>query len=214
MTDEFLKRIFSSIILLPLALLVIIKGTIYFQIALIAVFLISSYEWLKISRNKHYHIFGYFFLLISLYCIYQLRFAFDNNYKPLLFITGICILTDTGGYVFGKIFKGPKLTKFSPNKTYAGLIGSFLSSLLLIPVSFYYDWFTYSQLNQLIIFILVVSAFSQFGDIFISYFKRVSNVKDTGKLIPGHGGLLDRIDGMIFAYPISYLLLFVSFIKI
>ena len=214
MSNEIFKRILSSFILIPLVIFLIIKGTYYFYISLIIIFLISSYEWLNLSKNRYYHLYGYLFLLFSMYCIYQLRFAFGNNFKPLLFVTAICVQTDIGGYFFGKIFKGPKLIKYSPNKTYSGLIGSFLFSLFVVPVSIYFDLFINDQIFEIILFTLFVSGFSQFGDILISYFKRVSNVKDTGKLIPGHGGLLDRIDGMIFAYPIAYLLLFINFLKI
>ena len=118
----------------------------------------------------------------------------------------ICISTDVGGYVFGKIFKGPKLTKISPNKTYAGMIGGYLLSALFI-----YFYFTYT--NQLItikwlILLILISSISQIGDIIISYFKRLSKIKNTGNVIPGHGGVLDRIDGMIFAFPAYYLINF------
>ena len=118
--------------------------------------------------------------------------------------------------IFGKLLKGPKLTKLSPNKTYAGVFGSFLLSIMITTLFFeltlkIHDFrFTI----QTFIFVLVISLVSQIGDIIISYFKRLSKIKDTGKIIPGHGGLLDRIDGMIFAFPFSYILLFNSYFKI
>jgi len=134
----------------------------------------------------------------------------------------ICISTDLGGYFFGKIFKGPKLTKISPKKTYSGVIGSFIFSLifsLLYKHLFIFNLSTTISLpifneNKLyynilfIMFVIIISLISQLGDLFISYFKRLSKVKDTGKLIPGHGGLLDRVDGIIFAIPASYIFLF------
>ena len=124
----------------------------------------------------------------------------------------ICISTDIGGYVFGKIFKGPKLIKISPNKTYAGMFGSYLLSILsLIVLSNYIYLFNIEKINidmKLILFVLLVSTVSQIGDLIISYFKRLSKIKNTGKIIPGHGGLLDRIDGMIFALPFAYLFTF------
>ena len=123
----------------------------------------------------------------------------------------MCILTDTGGFIFGKIFKGPKLTKYSPNKTYSGLLGSFILSLFLIPLNIFFNLIEKNTYIELTFFILIVSGASQMGDIFISYFKRISNIKDTGNLIPGHGGLLDRIDGMLFAFPIAYLLIYFNF---
>jgi phosphatidate cytidylyltransferase len=122
-----------------------------------------------------------------------------------LFVTSICILTDIGGYIFGKLIKGPKLTKFSPNKTYAGMFGGYLLSFIsIIFISF--ANFNYNGLN-IFIFILIISTVSQLGDIFISYFKRLSKIKDTGKIIPGHGGILDRVDGMIFAFPVAYFII-------
>ena len=116
-----------------------------------------------------------------------------------------CISTDIGGYVFGKVFKGPKLTKISPNKTYSGMFGSFLLSLILAIIYLYFVGIKFS--TQVIIFILLISFVSQVGDLIISFFKRKSKIKHTGKILPGHGGLLDRIDGMIFAFPFMYILL-------
>ena len=121
-----------------------------------------------------------------------------------------------GGYFFGKLFKGPKLTNISPNKTYAGMIGSFIFALLIVYILMIY--FSLDIVNNnskliILIFSLLVSMVSQIGDIIISFFKRKSNVKDTGKIIPGHGGILDRIDGMIFAFPFSYIFYSLSIIK-
>ena len=119
-----------------------------------------------------------------------------------------------GGFIFGKLIKGPKLIKYSPNKTYSGLLGSFLLSFSIIPINFYFNFVNDVSLTTLVIFTFIVSGISQLGDIFISYFKRVSKIKDTGNIIPGHGGLLDRIDGMIFAFPISYLMIMFNFFEI
>ena len=131
----------------------------------------------------------------------------------------ICIFTDLGGYIFGKIFKGPKLIKISPKKTYAGALGGFILSLVAALIYSKYTFtgaltnlnlslWTGMGVNKIyLLFILVISLISQIGDLIISYFKRLAKVKDTGNLLPGHGGLLDRIDGIIFVIPISYLLL-------
>ena len=121
----------------------------------------------------------------------------------------ICITSDIGGYIIGKIFKGPRLTKISPNKTYAGVFGSFLLSLIAGLI--YLNYFGKKELtdsDHLIIFlsILFISLISQIGDLVISYFKRKAKLKDTGKILPGHGGLLDRIDGLIFVFPTIYIL--------
>ena len=207
MTNEILKRTLSSIILLLLTFFCIIKGSYLFIILLIAVFLISSLEWHNMSKQKSYHFIGFVYLFFSLFCVYKLRFDFTNDASIFLLITIICILTDIGGFIFGKVFKGPKLTKYSPNKTYSGLFGSFFLSFSVIPINFFFNFLNDITLIKLMMFTLIVSAISQLGDIFISYFKRSSNIKDTGKIIPGHGGLLDRIDGMIFAFPIAYLMI-------
>ena len=204
MSQELTKRILSSIILLPVTLFFIIKGSFLFTIFILICLGIVIYEWHKMSKTKSYRIIGFIFLIISFYTIYKLRFDI-NHYWFLLLIILICVSADIGGYIFGKIFKGPKLTKFSPNKTYAGMIGGYLLSIIfaILFINFYLS----DEINIIwIIFITMVSTISQLGDIIVSYFKRLSNIKDTGKIIPGHGGLLDRVDGMIFAFPFSYLI--------
>ena len=166
------------------------------------------------SKQKSYYFIGFIYLFFSLFCVYKLRFDFINDASLFLLITIICILTDIGGFIFGKVFKGPKLTKYSPNKTYSGLFGSFFLSFSIIPINFFFNFLNDITLIKLMIFTLIVSAISQLGDIFISYFKRLSSIKDTGKIIPGHGGLLDRIDGMIFAFPIAYLMILFNLFEI
>ena len=126
----------------------------------------------------------------------------------LLLVVIICVSTDIGGYLFGNIFKGPKLTKISPKKTYSGVMGSFLLSLIFSNIFLNYSsnvkYFDFTK--EMFFLIVFVSLVSQIGDLIISYFKRKSKMKDTGSIIPGHGGILDRIDGLIFAFPISYVL--------
>jgi phosphatidate cytidylyltransferase len=209
MSQEFIKRIFSSIILVPIALFFIIKGSFLFNFFIFICFLITAYEWHMMTKKKKYNIFGFLFLIISFYSIYKLRHDLSSDYGLLLGITIVCVSTDIGGYIFGKIFKGPKLTKFSPNKTYAGMIGGYFLSIISINI-FLQNSYLLGDVElsrQIFIFVLLISTFSQIGDIIISYFKRQSKIKDTGKIIPGHGGLLDRVDGMIFAYPFTYLIL-------
>jgi len=205
MDKEITNRILSSIILIPIALFFIIKGSFLFISFIFICLCILTYEWHMMSKKKSYRIFGFIFLFLSFFTIYKIRIDI-NDYWFLLFITIICVSTDIGGYLFGKIFKGPKLTKFSPNKTYAGMIGGYLLSL--ISAVFFINFYLNEELKiQWFVFIILISTTSQLGDIVISYFKRQSNIKDTGKIIPGHGGLLDRADGMIFAFPFSYLIL-------
>ena len=209
MKPEIIKRILSSIILIPMALFFIIKGSLLFNFFISICFLITVYEWQFMTRKKNYNLIGLIFLIISFYSVYKLRNSFIGDYIYLLFVTIVCVSTDIGGYVFGKIFKGPRLTKISPKKTYSGMIGGFILSTITATI-FFNNVFLFNNLTKdltlgLFILVLLISAISQLGDIIVSYFKRLSKIKDTGKIIPGHGGLLDRIDGMIFAFPFSYL---------
>ena len=206
--EEIIKRILSSIILIPTVLFFIIKGSFLFNFFIFICFLITTYEWLKLSKNNLFKVFGTIFIVISFYTIFKIRNEFDRDYFHLLFVAIICVSTDIGGYIFGNIFKGPKLTKISPKKTYSGVIGSFLLSLIFtnLFLEFSSNVQTFEFTKEMFLFILLVSFVSQIGDLIISYFKRKSKMKDTGTIIPGHGGILDRIDGVIFALPFSYVL--------
>ena len=209
MNKELFKRVLSSIFIVPIVLFCVIKGSIIFNSFIVICFAVTSYEWHMMSKNKPYHLFGFLFLMISFYMAYALR-NLGINFHYFLSILLICISTDIGGYIFGKTFKGPKITKISPNKTYAGLIGSYIFSMMVLSI-YLSTYVIYSQsiimTLDTFIFIFFVSTISQLGDITISYFKRLSDIKDTGKIIPGHGGLLDRVDGMIFAFPFAYIFL-------
>ena len=204
--EEIIKRILSSIILLPTVLFFIIKGSFLFNFFIFICFLITTYEWLKLSKNNLFKLLGTIFIIISFYTIFKIRNEFDKDYFHLLLVVIICASTDIGGYLFGNIFKGPKLTKISPKKTYSGVIGSFLLSLIFtnLFLDFSSNIKSFEFTKEMFLFILLVSFISQIGDIIVSYFKRKSKIKDTGTIIPGHGGILDRIDGMIFALPFSY----------
>ena len=215
MKEQFLKRIISSFILIPISLFVIIKGSLIFNLFIVLCYLVSAYEWHKLSKGKVYEIFGFIFLTISFYLIYRIRNDFNGEYFHLFFILIICVSTDIGGYTFGKIFKGPKISKISPNKTITGIFGSYLFSILSIYLYFKYIEFDFrNYYGQILFIIILISTVSQLGDLLVSFFKRLSKIKDTGKLIPGHGGILDRIDGMIFAFPFSYFLFLFEFFKL
>ncbi len=206
MIKELEKRLITSLILIPISIFFIIKGSIFFIFFLSIVFLVASYEWILMSKKKNLlRLLGIIFLFFSFYS----AFKFGENYKDFLFIITICIFTDVGGYVFGKIFEGPKLTKISPKKTYAGVFGGFVLSLVTGFIFWYYTYNSRILPDEelfIFIFILIISLISQIGDLVISYFKRKAKLKDTGKILPGHGGLLDRIDGMIFVFPFCYLI--------
>ena len=152
-----------------------------------------------LSSKNFFRLLGIIFLFFSFYSAHEFRE--NENYKDFLFIITICIFTDIGGYIFGKIFKGPKLTKISPKKTYSGVFGSFFLPFITGQIPLKGTYF--------LTIVLLISLISQIGDLIISYFKRKAKLKDTGKILPGHGGLLDRIDGIIFVFPFIYLIIIV-----
>ena len=207
--DNFFKRVLSSIVILPLIIYLIIEGSIILLIFLLFCFFVASYEWYMMTKTNSKNIYGFILLAISFFSFYKL--SIEPN--EVFFVILICVSTDIGGYLFGKIIKGPKLTKISPNKTYAGMIGGFLLSLFCLTI--FKKYIGYSTLTfKIYLIAFLISAVSQIGDIIISYFKRKSKIKNTGKIIPGHGGILDRIDGMIFSFPFFYLFKVTSFLNL
>ena len=210
MNNELFIRILSSLILIPVVFFLIYEGSIFFKLFVLVFFLVTLYEWHYLSFNRIYYLPGFIFIFFSFYAFYILRN--EGNFSFFLLILLTCISTDIGGYIFGKILKGPKLTKISPNKTYWGMLGSFILSFTTAYVYFYnFAFISISDLDRqmefkIITIVLSVSLVSQVGDLIISFFKRKLRIKNTGKIIPGHGGILDRIDGMIFAFPYAFLL--------
>ena len=216
MTKELKKRIFTSILLF---LLISFCIFIDIYVSLIALIIISFLTWLEFNRitNKIYNKKNKFLLntisiFIFLYLILFTLTTFaiiDSGVIIFIFILLVCIFSDLGGYIIGKTFKGKKLTKISPNKTFSGTFGSFIFSVF--PLIFFNIIFIYTKNNEFLIrndnffenifLCLYLSLICQLGDLFISYFKRLAKVKDTGNILPGHGGVLDRIDGIIFAIP-------------
>ena len=209
--NELISRVATSIFLI-IILYFSFFYNIFFLILLIIVFLTSVYEFYQLV-TKGSNLKKYKNSLVILFILY-LIFVFivlnnqihDNKYIIFYFIL-VCVVTDVGGLLAGKTFKGKKLTKISPNKTYSGFYGSIISSILLMFVSI-----PYMNLNllSLFLFTLSLSLLSQFGDLFFSYLKRKAKVKDTGNILPGHGGLLDRIDGMIISVPINLIIYIIS----
>ena len=213
--SEFNKRLISSILMVPAIIFIVLLGSYYFIFFLYLCFAISIYEWINISNSKKYLVPGIFLLMLSFYSAYKIRYTSYNEFDGVylfLFILFICVLTDLGGYLFGKILKGPKLTKISPNKTISGFVGGFLLPLLIFYVLVKSEILTFNNENltenflSFIFFLITISFISQIGDLAVSYFKRLSGFKNSGNIIPGHGGILDRIDGMIFVFLISYFL--------
>jgi len=218
MKSELLKRIITSIVIFSILLLVLINSKFHLIIFLSIFYLISFYEIYKNSNSLKFTIISNILLLIAFYSFYYLRG--DSN-KELIFLCWALFttfLSDIGGYVFGKIFGGKKLTKISPNKTYSGAVGSLVFSLLSLPILVFIQkdflneiLINFLQLN-FFIFTLLTSFVAQMGDIIVSYWKRKFKIKDTGKIFPGHGGVLDRIDGLIFV--LIFLLILKIFINI
>ena len=214
MTKELQKRIITSIILILFAIFCIFVNRYIFMIVIIVISYLSfsetssliykiikrvdSFNWLLFNSIALFYVFAVFAVsAIGIYIMYNQIFFF--------FILSICIFSDIGGYVIGKNIGGKKLTKISPNKTISGSIGSFCFSV--IPLFIFYNLnsskYFFSIENFLIC--LEVSLVCQLGDLFVSHIKRKANVKDTGKVLPGHGGILDRIDGIIFAIPFAFI---------
>jgi len=207
---EIQNRIVSSIVLLSILYCAIISEIILSIVLFIIVFILFSEfhnMYLKIfKKNKLLNLIIVFITLFylaffSLYVWFFLNFENEGNKILLFFILSICISTDIGGYVFGKTFKGVKLTKISPNKTYSGMLGSFILSLIVSTI-----FFKELNLSNLLVITFLISFTSQIGDLLVSYLKRKAKIKDSGSFIPGHGGLLDRMDGILFALPLGILL--------
>jgi phosphatidate cytidylyltransferase len=217
MKKELTNRFFTSLILIGLLILMLNYSFILISFLLL-VFVFSWIEFInlieKIYQNKKFKTLKKNILkfLFFMYLLFFLKIIIDDfmlNYPNiswnLVFVITICILTDIGGYLFGKTFKGKKLTRVSPNKTYSGMIGSFFLTLLFTTTYSY----TINFVDFKIIFFIsiLISAISQIGDLLFSYLKRKSKVKDTGNILPGHGGILDRIDGILFALPLGLVLI-------
>lgn len=226
MSQNLIKRIITSIILLSLLFLVNFSNQYIFILSILILGIIICVEannlFLKLLKKNQYgktSLFKKFkikFLTLNIIAFFYIFFVFCNfsyeiyKYEGsifFLYIISICFFTDIGGYAFGKIIGGKKLSKISPNKTISGTVGSFLFSIvpLIIILNFNYLDFELNLSN--IIFCLCISLISQLGDLFVSFIKRKAKIKDTGNILPGHGGILDRLDGIIFAVPFSYLLL-------
>ena len=215
--NNFQKRILTSIVLLPLSFFLIFKGGNFLNFFLLSIFLIGNYEIFSVFKKKKYILFLKIILLSFLIAIYNLAKTNTESFYILLWILILVICSDVGGYIFGKIFEWKKLTKISPKKTLSGSLGSFLLSLLSLPITQSIIVFSEMYLiNFLQIKFLILSLFfsfiAQLGDIIISYIKRAEGIKDSGKSLPGHGGIFDRIDGLVFVVIIAYIIFKLNFI--
>ena len=213
MKSELLKRFISSFFLMSLVFLSALINDYIFLSILFIVVILSWIEWIKVIEKIRFkklyriiHIILFLIYLLMAFIVCFNVFVIDKYF--FLTILMICVFSDVGGYVFGKTFGGKKLTKISPNKTISGSVGSFIFSFTMIPL--FKQFLDNNNIYLLILFTLIISLTSQLGDLFISFLKRKAKVKDTGDLLPGHGGFLDRVDGIIFAVPIGLLLFIIS----
>ena len=215
MKSELLKRTISSIFLISILFL---SAFIYDYIFLSILFIITILSWIewikiieKIKFRKVYRIVNIIIFLVYLLIAFIICFnVFIIDKYFFMTILMICVFSDVGGYVFGKTFGGKKLTKISPKKTVSGSIGSFILSYVgFFAIYFYFNDLLFIRLEiEALVFIpFFISSICQLGDLFVSYLKRKAKIKNTGNIIPGHGGLLDRIDGTIFALPIGFIII-------
>ena len=206
------KRILSSIIILPVSLFFILKGGNYIVSFLYAILILGNFEVFSAFKRKLTIILIDLILVISLLAVLFLRNDTASSFFLLLWVIILTILSDVGGYIFGKFFKGKKISKISPNKTLSGVIGSFIFSILSVfLIDMVVEIFTGIDNNfflkpKFFILSIIFSITAQLGDLTISYFKRLEKIKDTGKIIPGHGGIFDRIDGLMFVVILAYIL--------
>jgi phosphatidate cytidylyltransferase len=204
MQNETLNRILTSLVLFPILFFVTVYSGIYLTLFLILVFFLCSYEIVKNTKNLLFNLFANTLLFLSCYSFYYLRGDTNYTLTILFWILISTFLSDIGGYIFGKIFKGKKLTKISPNKTYSGSVGSIILSFLSLPLlnSLQFFFFNDILINFLkfdfLIFTILISLVCQLGDLYVSFWKRKIKIKNISNLLPGHGGILDRIDGLIF----------------
>ena len=226
MSQNLLKRIITSIILLILLFFINFSHQYIFILSILLLGIVICIEANNIfsklillqssKKNSLSKSFNPKFFILNIMTFFYIFFVFCNlTYEihksegPIffLYIISICFFTDIGGYVFGKLIGGKKLSKISPNKTISGAIGSFIFSIVPLIIFLNLGYLNLEFDSKNILLCLIVSLISQLGDLSISYFKRKAKIKDTGRLLPGHGGVLDRVDGIIFAIPFTYLLL-------
>jgi len=207
-SNNLKQRVFTSLILLTFVFL-IFSFNIFLIYFLIIMGVLSILEFIQIIniifKNKFRRILINLFFIIYIFIFCILFFLLSNleGLKLILFILLLsCVASDIGGYILGKIFKGPKITKISPKKTYAGAVGSFLFTLIIMYLFSFY--FIDLQIYKIIFISFMTSLFCQLGDLFFSLLKRKAKLKDTGKILPGHGGVIDRLDGIFLGIPVGF----------
>ena len=205
------KRILTSLIIFPLSIFFIFEGGNLLLLFLLVVFVVSNYELFLVFNKRITILCLDLVLILSLFSIYYLRESGEVSSKLLIWVIILCVCSDIGGYVFGKTFKWKKITEISPNKTLSGVLGSFIFSLFSLfiveNVSFTSSAFIQFLEPKFFFLAIIFSLVAQIGDLTISFFKRLEDVKDMGKILPGHGGIFDRIDGLMFVVILALLLI-------
>ena len=195
------KRILTTLIVLPLSIFFVIKGGYFLSFFLIFILFAGMYELFSTFKKIKSILFLSLILTLSLFSTYYLRESIIIGALLIYFAIAVSISSDIGGYVFGKVFKWKKLTKISPNKTISGVFGSYFCSFICLVVfnELSHPVFV-SDLTEIpeVLLTIIFSTIAQAGDLVISYLKRLEKIKDTGKILPGHGGIFDRIDGLMF----------------
>ena len=214
-SNNLKKRLLTSILLFIL-LILIFKFNLILVYCLIILSVVSILEFLQLTKKIAIKPFSkimlniLFMFYIFSFCLIFLFFSYYHGFKIILYITLLgCIASDIGGFIFGKLLKGPKLTRISPNKTYSGSFGSIISSIIIVLICAYY-FFGYLNLKILIIG-AIISVLCQIGDLLFSFLKRKAKVKDTGNFFPGHGGVLDRLDGIFLGVPFGLVIFILIF---
>ncbi len=203
------NRFYTSLILISLFLL-ILNSNLFLVYSLIVCGVFAIIEFINLIKKIKIHFLLRYFInilfifYIFTFCFYFFLFLNIAGLKIILIILiSACIASDIGGFLFGKILKGPKLTKISPNKTYSGSLGSLILSSLV--VLFFCFLFGIALNFKIFCIAIFTSIFCQLGDLIFSFLKRKAKVQDTGNILPGHGGLLDRIDGLLLGVPFGFI---------
>jgi phosphatidate cytidylyltransferase len=218
------KRILTSLIILPLSFFFIIKGGHLLFFFLVTVFCLANYELFSCFKKVYTILIINLILILSLFSIYYLSNQNLASFLLLLWVIILTVFSDIGGYIFGKIFKWKKLTKISPKKTLSGVFGSFLFSFISNLITSYF-LFTGTNINLLggrfniypdeipnllevkfLFLAIVLSLIAQIGDLTISFFKRIEKIKDAGSILPGHGGIFDRIDSLMLVLIFTFII--------
>mgnify|MGYP001235958255 FL=1 len=218
MKKELRNRILTSLILFPLIIYCIYISGFYLTTVLVCIYLISFYEIYKNTKNLLFNLFSNIILIFSLFSFYHLRGETSYSLLTIYWIIISTFLSDIGGYVFGRIFKGKKLTKISPNKTYSGFYGSLILSGASLPTmnlaqEIFLDRLLINFLDiKYFVITILISLVCQLGDLYVSFWKRKIKIKNISNILPGHGGVLDRIDGLLFVLIFCFVLKIINLI--